>query len=159
MHVRIDNRMRHGKVVQFWIPNLQISHLIIADDEVAANESLLTIYRMAVPEFVSIAITEVQRLGAELSASATQNTMVLLSDVYDAARAVMCGVAIDTLTLGNVHAAPGRTRVTDSVYLTPEETDALCRLTLDGIKVEIQTFPGEALRLVIDEGDAKWRKS
>ena len=40
IHVRVDNRLLHGQVVQFWIGHLEIAHLIVADDEVARTEAM-----------------------------------------------------------------------------------------------------------------------
>ena len=71
----------------------------------------------------------------------------------------LSSLSFDRLVLGNVHAAPGRTRITDSVYLSQDEIDTLARFRLNGGRVEIQTFPGERLQLEIDNnGDPKWSR-
>ncbi|MCU0660991.1 MAG: PTS sugar transporter subunit IIB [Myxococcota bacterium] len=161
VHVRVDNRLLHGQVVQFWIPYLEVAHLIIADDEVAANPALPAIYRMAVPEFVELAVIPVDRLPALLDTKigANVSTMVLLSDVRHAARAALQGARFFHLTLGNVHASPERSRVTDSVFLSQLELDTLRMLKQRGIVVEIQTFPGDARLLEVDaEGECRWTR-
>ena len=158
-HFRIDNRLLHGQVVQFWIPHLEVDNLVIADDEVAANHSMLAVYRMALPERVALEVVGVAGLAAALRRASEGATMALLSDIHQAARALMSGVAIDRLTLGNVHSLPSRARVTDSVFLSVEEQTALCALRRQGLAVEIQTFPGETLRLEVDDrGGSRWVK-
>lgn len=153
-HVRIDNRLLHGQVVQFWIPHLEIDHLVIADDGVAANEAMLAVYRMALPERVDLEVVSIDGLPAAVERAQGRSTMVLISDVMDAARARESGLEFPRLTLGNVHSLPSRERVTDSVFLSAEELEVLDRLRADGVLVEIQTFPGETLRLATDDGGA-----
>jgi mannose/fructose/N-acetylgalactosamine-specific phosphotransferase system component IIB len=161
LHVRVDNRLLHGQVVQFWIPHLGIDRLIVADDDVAKNEAMPMIYRLAVPESVELTVIPVVQLAAELETVNLDNSTVLtlLRDVYDVTRAQMSGTIFKRLTLGNVHASPDRTRVTDSVYLSEEELAALERLKRGGVAVEIQTFPGEVLRLAANpEGGVSWSR-
>ena len=159
IHVRIDNRLLHGQVVQYWIPFLEVERLIIADDEAANNPAMSAVYRMAVPETVNLSVVPVSDLAREIRANKATTTLILISDVSDAARAQVSGLSFDRLVLGNVHAAPGRTRITDSVYLSQEEIDSLVRFRLNDGKVEIQTFPGERLQLEVDNnGDPKWSR-
>ena len=85
--------------------------------------------------------------------------MVLLRGIRDLTYALKCGAKFSQVTLGNVHAAPERSRVTDSVYLSEEEVRALAQLQINEIEIEIQTFPSEILRLVVDEeGGTRWSR-
>lgn len=161
VHVRVDNRLLHGQVVQFWIPYLEVTHLVIADDEVASNPALPAIYRMAVPDTVELTVIPVSRLQGVLDASAEKatSTLVLLSDVHHAARACDEGARFSHLTLGNVHSSPERARITDSVFLSQDEIDTLCVLKRRGVVVEIQTFPGDARLLEVDaQGECRWAR-
>ena len=158
-HVRIDNRLLHGQVVQFWIPYLEVERLIIADDDAAANPSLLAVYRMAVPDRLDLAVVPVHRLAAALAGGPSTTTLVLIAEVFDVERARLGGLGVDHLVLGNVHAAAGRRRITDAVHLSAEEERALARAVGRKERIEIQTFPGETTVLSIDdEGEAKWSK-
>jgi len=157
VHLRVDNRLLHGQVVQFWIGHLEVADLIIADDEVACNEAMPTIYRMALPEAVGLKVITVSALKAELDKIGPLTTLILMRDVRDVMSAIEAGVVLRRITLGNVHATADRKRVTDSVYLSDEESEALMRLCREGIEVEIQTFPGEILRLIEDQkGEIRW---
>jgi mannose/fructose/N-acetylgalactosamine-specific phosphotransferase system component IIB len=159
LHLRIDNRLLHGQVVQYWLNYLDISHLVIADDTVAKNNSMSVIYRMALPDNVDLSIIPVNRLASQISKLNSSPSMVLVKDVYDLAQGIMCGAEFKRITLGNVHSAPDRSRVTDSVYLSEEEVQTLARLQNNGVQVEIQTFPGEIMRLAVDQGgEIRWSK-
>lgn len=158
VHLRVDNRLLHGQVVQFWIGHLEIDHLIVADDDVAQNEAMPMIYRMALPDAVGLAVTCVHNVVDELKRNQKHNTLVLIRDVFDLARAFIAGATFKKITLGNVHTAKGRKRITDSVYLSPEEIQSLGEMKRRGIPVEIQTFPGEVLRLE-PKSDGGWHWS
>ncbi|MBW2277777.1 MAG: PTS sugar transporter subunit IIB [Deltaproteobacteria bacterium] len=158
-HVRIDNRLLHGQVVQFWIPHLEIDHLVIADDDVAANPAMLAVYRMALPERVDLEVVPIAELPTGMERAVGRSTMVLISDVEDAQRARALGFEFVRLTLGNVHSLPSRERVTDSVFLSRDEVAALSAMCEHGVVIEIQTFPGETLRLEPgDRGESTWVK-
>lgn len=159
IHVRVDNRLLHGQVVQFWIGHLEIAHLIVADDEVARTEAMSAIYRMALPENVDLTVIPVKGLPQALTKTNQAVAMVLIREVSDAVSCLVNGIQISRLTIGNVHIADDRKRITDSVYLSSRETDELSTLVKKGIAVEIQTFPGEVLRLTIDdEGGKSWSR-
>ncbi len=160
VYVRIDNRLLHGQVVQYWLGHLEITHLIVADDVVAGTESMSVIYRMALPESVELTVVPVHRLPSVIAQAEPSSILVLMRDTCDVDEAMQCGLEIDRITLGNIHTAKDRTRVTDSVYLSTEQVDGLVRLLRQGIEVDIQTFPGEVLRLQIDpEGKTHWARS
>jgi mannose/fructose/N-acetylgalactosamine-specific phosphotransferase system component IIB len=159
VHTRIDNRLLHGQIVQFWIPALGVERLVIADDEVARDPALLSIYRAAAPGGMDLAAVPVSELPAELGGGGTGATMVLLGEVSSAARARRAGFLPSRIVLGNVHAGEGRRRVTDAVHLSPAEMDELGAFVREGTEVLIQTLPGETLRLAVDgEGAAAWVK-
>jgi len=159
VHTRIDNRLLHGQVVQFWIPFLEVERLIIADDEVAGQPSLLAVYRMAAPANLAVQAVPVAELPRELGRGEAATTLVLLGEVSSAARAREAGFRPSRVVLGNVHAAPQRLRITDAVHLSPAETDELVEFVRGGAEVLIQTLPGETLRLAVDGKDVpRWSK-
>ena len=158
-HIRIDNRLLHGQVVQFWLPYLEVGRLIIADDSAASHRTMRTVFRMAVPQNVEVDIVPIHKLRHMLSSQEGSAPFIIVSDVFDIARAAMCGVEFERVTLGNVHTSSDRARVTDSVYLSPEETSALAHFVGSGIEVEVQTFPGEVLKLKVNgDGGAEWTR-
>ncbi|MBN2527780.1 MAG: PTS sugar transporter subunit IIB [Deltaproteobacteria bacterium] len=158
LFVRIDNRLLHGQVVQFWIPYLKVEHLIIADDVAASTPAMTSVYRMAVPKRIKLSVVQITALQDLLEQQTTrEKTLIVVSDVFDLARAMMSRFDCPCITLGNVHSAAGRKRVTDAVFLSKEEENALVQFKNNGRVVEIQTFPGDTLQLNFsDEKGATW---
>jgi PTS system mannose-specific IIB component len=160
LHIRIDNRLLHGQVVQFWMTHLEIENLIVADDMAVSNPSMVTLYQMAVPRHVKLSVVNIVDLTQEIKENQDKVTLVLFSDIFDLSRAVMTGFDFKKIILGNIHMAKGRHRVTDAVYSTPEETEQLYMFFKEGKIVEIQTFPGAALTLAKDNnGDIAWLRA
>lgn len=158
VYVRIDNRLLHGQVVQFWIPHLNVEKLLVADDEVFGNESMQTIYRLALPTHVDLAVMPVLQLVSEFAPLGAVTSLVLIRTIEDAKRAVDAGCKITDFMIGNVHASPDRKRVTDAVYLSDTELETLCWMHRQGIEIEIQTFPGETLRFGVTDGGPTWSR-
>jgi len=159
LFLRVDNRLLHGQVVQFWIPYLEVEHLIIADDLAASNPAMATVYRMAVPRRIRLSVVSVVDLARVAVVQNPLPSLAIMSDIFDLSRAFMSGFSCNHITLGNIHSAAGRIRITDTVYLTPEELFTLQAFKSAGRKVEIQTFPGEPLLLSIGkDGGAEWAR-
>ena len=157
-HVRIDNRLLHGQVVQFWIPHLGVENLVVADDEIASNDSMQTIYRLALPALVDLKIINVSQLKTTLDELPPLSNLVLIRGIAELKSVMEAGAGIERITIGNVHAAPFRNRITDAVYLSQEETDILCWMADRGVLIEIQTFPGDVLKFSKDGGGG-WSRS
>jgi len=159
VHVRIDNRLLHGQVVQFWIPSLEVQRLVIADEATATDQALVSLYRMVMPRNVTLEVVAPAGLRQALATGEASSTLVLLGNVADAITARRSGFDFDRLIIGNVHAAGGRSRVTDSVYLSDEEVRSLLELKRAGATIDIQSFPGERFRLELDDcGGPVWVK-
>ncbi len=156
LYIRIDNRLLHGQVVQFWIPRLKISNLIIADDLAASTPAMVSVYRMAIPKSVKLSVVTIASLSDVINNQESKNVLIVLGDIFDLARAKMAGFNFNSLTLGNVHAAKGRNTITDSVHLTPEEIEILLKWHKAGVKIEIQTFPGDKMVMKWSQKGVEW---
>jgi PTS system mannose-specific IIB component len=144
--LRVDDRLIHGQVVECWVPRLAITHLVVVNDEINANPLCRRIMGMAAPPGVDIAITSVADAPAlldRLSARPENHLLVLVRRVADACRLIRLDSQhhINQLNLGNIHYEADRTRISDSVFLTPGEISELELLTAAGIAVFVQTIP------------------
>ena len=50
MWFRVDNRLVHGQVIEAWLPYTGARHLIVANDELAADALRQQIIELAVPQ-------------------------------------------------------------------------------------------------------------
>ena len=143
-HVRVDNRLVRGQVVNAWVPHLRARRVVVADPEAAGSALVRAAMQLAAPDGVAVEI----RLPAEVDWAALQESrevvLVLVRDIADAADAYARGLPKGRLVLGNVHAAAGRRAVTPSVFLSDGEVTMLEALAASGIQIDAQAVPHEA---------------
>ena len=153
---RIDNRLLHGQVIQAWMPYLNVKELVVADDRAASNPDLIDLYRLSIPKGVDFHVLSILGLCAwARERNADRNALVLMADVYDVVRAHMAGYRFGSLNIGNIHAMPGRLPISDGIFLSVSELDALYRFIRDGIIVEVRKVPGDTALIPPSPEDVK----
>lgn len=140
---RIDNRLIHGQVIEAWVPHLRVTRVVVADDVTALDPLAQTAMGLAVPESVEVIHSTLTALDPGRLAADGVPTLILFRDVASAVFARAHGLPDGRLTVGNVHAAPGRHAVSRSVFLTTGEEAQLEALTASGMDVVIQAVPSE----------------
>ena len=75
------------------------------------------------------------------SCSALRNSF--FREVRSAVAARASGLPDGMLNVGNVHSGPGRTAISRSVFLDPNDAQALAALASSGMTVRVQSVPGE----------------
>jgi PTS system mannose-specific IIB component len=141
---RIDNRLIHGQVIEAWLPHLRVQRLVVADDVTAADTMAQAAMALAVPESVEVVHVPVAGLDPRALSADAVPTLILFRDVASAVRARQQGLPDGRLTVGNVHAGPGRRAVSRSVFLSTDEQAQLDALGTSGMDVVIQAVPSEA---------------
>ncbi|WP_430592062.1 PTS system mannose/fructose/N-acetylgalactosamine-transporter subunit IIB [Humidisolicoccus flavus] len=138
--VRVDDRLIHGQVIAVWLRALNAEVIVIADDETANDEFLREILELAAPPGVEVEVHSVEDAVqpiSELSASDIR-TIVLMKSPTVARDLVLRGAPIETLNIGGMGAAEGRSTLYKNVSARPEELEAMRYLEQHGTKVEIQ---------------------
>ena len=141
---RIDDRLIHGQVVVGWGQTLGIAFIVLADDDVRANDWEQELYRMGVPPQVSVEFASVAEAAARLPAwqAEARRGIVLTGDVSSMAR--LAGDAPGTLkrvNIGGIHYREGRSERLRYVYLTDDEAAALQALARAGVDISAQDVP------------------
>jgi mannose/fructose/N-acetylgalactosamine-specific phosphotransferase system component IIB len=140
---RIDDRLIHGQVVVGWGQPLDLSFLVLVDDEVASSEWEQELYRMGVPpdmrvEFVSAA-QAVERYHA--FSTDPKPGMLLTGDIDTMSRLCAAIPELRRVNLGGVHHRIGRTQRLRYVFLTPDEESALRAMAAKGVDISAQDVP------------------
>ena len=141
---RIDDRLIHGQVVVGWGQTLGIVFIVLADDEVRANEWEQELYRMGVPAGVSVIFAGVDEAAGRLPEwqADTRRGIVLTGDVTSMVRlAGKTNGAVRRVNVGGLPYREGRRERLRYVFLTDEEAAALQRLAQGGVEVIAQDVP------------------
>ncbi|MCH4082638.1 MAG: PTS mannose/fructose/sorbose transporter subunit IIB [Coriobacteriaceae bacterium] len=138
---RIDERLIHGQG-QLWIRHLGVNTVIVANDAVAEDHMQQTIMKTVVPKSIALRFFTVQKTIDIISKAApAQVIFLLVKTPQDALRLVEGGVPIHEINIGNIHNAPGKEKVTRSIFLGEEDKDALREMSRLGVSFNTKTTP------------------
>jgi PTS system mannose-specific IIB component len=129
--MRIDNRLIHGQVTVAWVGAIGANHLIVANDEVAADE----FQRVLLPQASRGVRTSVLGVDDTLTHCAAlapnENVMVLAKFPTDALRLLEGGLTVGEVNVGNQAPKPGSkfTMVTRSIAVTEQDAKDYRRIS------------------------------
>ena len=143
---RVDNRLIHGQIISTWVQHLRIKTFVIANDQLPNNALQMSMFRMAIPEDIDFHALEIESAANWLNErkSSLNSTMVLFSEVEDAQRLFEAGHPFPRLNLGNIHHAPGRSAITNAVYLGESDIEILRGLSKRGVRTDVRSLPTES---------------
>jgi mannose/fructose/N-acetylgalactosamine-specific phosphotransferase system component IIB len=141
--VRVDERLIHGQILQAWIPSIRADELFVANDLLAQDATQKRILEAAVPLSVRLTIDTIDGVARVLIDNRTldRRRMVIVENPIDALRLRRSGVEFDLLNVGNYMAAEVALFVSPTVRLGKDSFTALRDITLEGVRVSIQTVP------------------
>ncbi|WP_166996408.1 PTS system mannose/fructose/N-acetylgalactosamine-transporter subunit IIB [Paramicrobacterium fandaimingii] len=140
--IRVDDRLIHGQVVMGWTQALGIEQILVADDEIAVDETQKQLLLMAVPTGVTADVLSIADSAMIVDASDSDvPTLILVRGPAELAALHREGVSMPRVNVGNVHTGPDRKRLTKEVHATPEEIGIWRELAEAGVKLEARWLP------------------
>jgi len=146
---RVDNRLVHGQIIEAWLPFTDARALVVANDELAADDLRQQIMSIAIPLGVDIRFSPVAEVGALLRGKdfAENDALVLFSSCQDARRAFDAGFAFTRLNLGNLHYGPGKKQICQHIALSRDDEDCLEILKAQGVALDYRCIPSDPVEL------------
>lgn len=140
---RIDDRLIHGQVVVGWGQPLNVSFIVLVDDEVRSSDWEQDLYRMGVPPTIEVRFASVDEAARELSAweADPRVGILLVGDIDTAVALAERTPQVRRFNVGGVHHRTGRTERLRFVYLTDDEAKKLRALAARGVDVTAQDVP------------------
>ena len=140
---RIDDRLIHGQVVVGWGQPLDLTFIVLVDDEVATSEWEQELYRMGVPPEMEVHFDTVESAAAKLGEYQRDERRgaLLTGDIETMTRLVELTGALDRVNLGGIHHRTGRTQRLRDIFLAPDEEQSLRALAPRGVDVSAQDVP------------------
>ena len=140
---RIDDRLIHGQVVVGWGQPLNVSFIVLVDDEVRSSDWEQDLYRMGVPPSIEVRFASVEEAAQELPAweADPRVGILLVGDIDTAVALSERAPQVRRLNIGGVHHRAGRTERLRFVYLTDDEARKLRALAARGVDVTAQDVP------------------
>ena len=146
--IRIDNRLIHGQVVNAWIPYLKASKIVVISDNLDALQ--MQLFRLAVPTIIKLEMYSVNDFIKYNNANnlINCNTLIVLPNLTEAEKLYKKGYIFNKVNIGNLHYCKGKKKVTDSVFINPDDLKIFTDFKLKGIEIEIRAIPtDEASRI------------
>lgn len=139
---RIDERLVHGQG-QLWIKSLGVNTVIVANDEAAADPMAQTLMKTVIPSNIAMRFFTLQKVIDVIhKAASAQTIFIIVKTPADALKLVAGGVPIKHINVGNIHNAEGKEKVTRSIFLGPEDKQALREMADKyGVSFDTQTTP------------------
>jgi mannose/fructose/N-acetylgalactosamine-specific phosphotransferase system component IIB len=143
-HMRIDNRLIHGQVTVAWVGTVGVDHLIVSNDEVAADEFQRVLLPQAArgvrTSVLSVADTVAHCLGPDAE---RENIMILAKFPTDALALLAAGVKPAVVNVGNQAPKPGTkfTMVTRSISVTADDATTYRRIAELAGELRSQMMP------------------
>jgi len=141
---RVDDRLIHGQIVAAWVPFTRATRIVVADDDLPDNALQAKIVRMAAPPKLRVEILSVHQavvFMAQQRSGPGLLTIMLFAGLKSVVEALDEGLYLTELNIGNIHNAPGKLQLTESVSLDRREIECLRRLKEEEIRVYIQPVP------------------
>jgi len=147
--VRIDNRLVHGQIIESWLPFTDARAIVVANDELAADELRQQIMSIAIPLGVDISFVNVAAVQEHLNGKKLvgKDVLVLFASCPDARRAFESGLGFNKLNLGNLHYGPGKKQVCQHIALSKEDEGCLSFLQGQGVILDYRCIPSDPVDL------------
>ncbi|MDH6365411.1 fructoselysine and glucoselysine-specific PTS system IIB component [Enterococcus sp. PF1-24] len=143
--MRVDERLMHGQVAVTWVNSLNISAILVANDEVAGNEMSKMAIKMVKPNGINLAIKTVAEGINLLNDPRTEDLaiLVLVRTVADANEILKHTSSIDKINIGGVRKKEGGKLVSPAVYLNQQDLLAVQEMTQHNIPIEFRMTPAD----------------
>lgn len=143
--VHIDDRLIHGQVCSFWIPEYEVDRIVIVDDEIAQDEMRKTALRFGCPGECKLSIFSAEKAAAKFLANIDRgiNVMILCNRPQPILAMATHGFKVHHVTVGNMSTKPDAKQVSKTVFVSPEEWKAFCGLAEEGVPIFDQMIPND----------------
>ena len=142
---RIDGRLIHGQVANLWTTTLNISRIMVVDDEVAENTIEKSGLKLATPAGVKLSVLPVAKAVENILAGKydSQRLLIVAKKPDRFLRLVEAGVPIETLNVGNMLQTSETRSVTRSINVVDEDVAVFHQLNEKGVKLTAQMVPND----------------
>ncbi len=142
--IRVDDRLIHGQVAAGWSRATGATHIVVANDEVAADATQKALLKVATPTGIKSSILSVNAAAELLNGTglARDKVIILVRGPADLLKLKKSGLELEQVNIGNVRMADGRQRLSKEIAATPEEILQWKELDTLGVEMIAQWVPG-----------------
>ena len=137
---RVDNRLIHGQIVQGWLPNLDVSEVLVVSRNVR-KEFVKKMFRLALPSGYKLTVMGTREVK-KYSDESGEKLFIIVEDIPSLFEMLKEGFSPKVITLGNTQFSEGKKQYSQGVFLSDSEVKELKKLeTEKHISIEIRSLP------------------
>ncbi|WP_303973944.1 PTS sugar transporter subunit IIB [Streptococcus merionis] len=143
---RIDGRLIHGQVANLWTTKLNISRIMVVDDEVVNSAIEKSGLKLATPAGVKLSVLTVDKAAENILAGKydSQRLMIVARKPDRFLGLVERGVSIPELNVGNMSQTAETRAVTRSINVVEKDIADFDALAAKGVNLIAQMVPGDS---------------
>lgn len=143
--VRIDGRLIHGQVANLWTTKLNISRIMVVDDEVAQNDIEKSGLKLATPAGVRLSVLPIEKAAHNILAGKydSQRLFIIVRKPDRLLKMVELGVPIEEINVGNMSQSDETRSITKSINVVDQDVEVFKELNNKGIRLITQMVPSD----------------
>lgn len=157
IQIRVDDRLIHGQIAMVWSKHFNTKHMVVANDQAAANELQQMTLKMATPNGIKVLIRSVEDSIVIFNNPKSKDIklFVLTNSICDALKiAKNCEVqSINVANVGRFDSSPDKVQLNADVGCNGKELKALrevALLNIETIHWVIPTNPKTSIRKMLE---------
>ena len=142
---RIDDRLIHAQVVVGWGRKLRPDRIILADDQVSAEDWEKELYTSAAEPDFKVTVLTLTDAADQISGGVfdSEKIFLLVRGPAEALEMLEMGLETNEINVGGLHFREGREKIMENVWIDDEETGFLRDIVKKGITLEARALPGD----------------
>lgn len=143
--IRIDGRLIHGQVANLWTTKLQISRIMVVDDEVSKNDIEKSGLKLATPAGVKLSVLPYEKAAANILAGKydSQRLLIVAKTPHYLLKLVEAGVPIKEINVGNMSQTDQTRSITRSINVVDQDVEEFNALNAKGVHLIAQMTPSD----------------
>ncbi|GFN36687.1 PTS sugar transporter subunit IIB [Tepidimicrobium xylanilyticum] len=140
---RIDHRLLHGQVIFAWCKILQITRIIVVDDEAANDEFKKMTLSLTKPPEVKLNIFSVEEVLSKMGKieSLNDNIMMIFGGTQTMLKFCENYPNVKEINYGGIAKKEGSKQFSNAIFLNEEEIEDSRKLKNMGINLYMQQIP------------------
>ncbi|MGM0165705.1 PTS system IIB component [Enterococcus sp. AZ135] len=143
--VRIDGRLIHGQVANLWTTKLNISRIMVVDDDVAQNDIEKSGLKLATPAGVKLSVLPIEKAAHNILAGKydSQRLLIVVRKPDRLLKMVELGVPIEEINVGNMSQSSETRSITKSINVVDQDVEVFNALNNKGVRLIAQMVPSD----------------
>lgn len=143
---RIDGRLIHGQVANLWSTKLNITRIMVVDNDIVDNDLEKAALKLATPPGVKLSILNVEKAANNILAGKydSQRLLIVARKPDRFLGLLEAGVEFSELNVGNMSQSDETRAVTRSVNVVDKDIADFDAIAAKGVKLIAQMVPGDS---------------